>query len=36
MLQKALPRPKLQESSTDEVVVKEGASGALAVHEQGE
>jgi hypothetical protein len=36
MQQKALPPPKLKESSIDEAPVEEGALGALAVHGQGE
>jgi hypothetical protein len=36
MEQKALPHPKLQESSTDEAAVEEGALGVLTGHGQGE
>jgi hypothetical protein len=36
MQQKALPHPKLQESSTDEAAVEEGPLGMLAGHGQGE
>jgi hypothetical protein len=36
MQQKVLPHPKLQESSTDEAIIEEGALGVLAVHGQGE
>jgi hypothetical protein len=31
-----LPHPRLQESSTDEAAVEEGALGVLAVHDQVE